>query len=185
MSRVARLLAAALAVLAGASGCDALLCFGEDGCSGSESAFPSRATLDSPATVSAGETFEAVVTATPRQSGVGTVQIVAQVGRLRALAPVADTLDLTDPVGNRATTRPVRVTLTAGQPVRVAWTLAIDRTAPVLNPGLGAIVAFDSVRTPEGTLVEAHEWSSRYGPSPSGIATTTTAEVRPVRVIGG
>ena len=175
-----------LATLVGASGCDLGCSTSDDGCSSQSSAFATRATLTSPASVAAGEPFEVVVTATPRQSGVGTVQIVTQVGLLRALAPVTDTLDLGDGTGTglRAATRPVRVTITAGQPVRVAWTLAVDRTAPILNPGLGAIVAFDSVRVADGTLVEAQDWSSRYGPSPAGAITSTTAEVRPIRVAG-
>ncbi len=178
LSRSASSLAVLLVVFAGASGCSDVACAVSDCSSPSTSAFASRATLDAPASVRAGEPFEVVVAATPRLSGVGTVRIVTQVGRLRVLAPVADTLDLN--AGTRATTRRVRVVLNAGQPVRVAWTLAVDRTAPVLNPGLGAVVAMDSVRTAAGRLVDAEAWAPN-----AGFVATTAAEVRPIRVAGG
>lgn len=166
-----------------ASGCDVLACFGQDDCgSAADAAFAARPTLDAPAEVAAGAPFEAVVTVTPRVSGTGTVRIVAQVGRLRALAPVADTVDLTDPTGPMdAGSRPVRVAWTVGQPVRVAWTLAVDQIAPFLSGGLGAVVAVDSVRAADGSLVPAEEIP---GPSPGGFVAASRAEVRPVRVLG-
>lgn len=171
-----RLLAAA-ALAALVAGCDVSPAEGPR-------AFAARPTVDSPASVRAGEPFEAVVEVTPRLSGVGAVRIVSQVGVLRALAPVADTVDLTDVTAPspRAGTRPVRVAFQAGEPVRVRWTLAVDAVAPLLNGGVGAVVEMDSVRTGDGRLVAVEAWE---GGGPEGVAASVmSADVRPLRLVG-
>lgn len=181
MSRLvtAALGAAALAI----GGCDAGSCPTGDCTSSTASAFERRAEIAAPPSVEAGRPFRAVVTAWPRVSGVGTVRIVAAVGRLRALAPVADTLE--PDLDDRATTRPARIVLAAGQPASVAWTLAVDRTEPFLNPGIGAVVALDSVRLADGRLVSVRsdQGLAALGAGPDGAATASYAGAQPVRLV--
>lgn len=148
-------------------------------------AFATRPTLDSPSVVRAGEPFGATVEVTPRLSGVGAVRIVSGVGRLRAVAPVADTVDLTDVTAPapRAGTQPVRVVFRAGESVRVEWTLAVDAVAPFLNGGISAVAEMDSVRTDDGRVVALEAWE---GGGPGGVAASVMfTEMRPVQVVGG
>ena len=168
-------------------GCDAVLCPFSECDPPAGVVFEGRPDLTTPAAVRSGEPFLVTVRALPRVSGVGTVALVSQVERLRVFAPVQDTLQFG--AGSRGGTRPARVAFVAGQRLESVWTLAADNLPDVslLNSGLGAEVRMDSVRLPDGRLVDlfSDEGLRHVGSDFDNVVDRASAAVRLVRVTGG